>query len=71
MRQLMIAAAGIALLASAPAKADVNYGPKQNGNQCWKSSVGNEREGRFGYWSTCPKPASTAIAPVASRPAKR
>jgi hypothetical protein len=40
--EFMISAAVMAtfavLLASAPAKADFNYGPVQNANQCWKNS---------------------------------
>jgi D-alanyl-D-alanine dipeptidase len=46
-----------ALLTSAPAKADLNYGPLQNGSQCWTYTP-NSKE--FGYWSTCPRPASVA-----------
>ena len=65
MRHFLITAAAMtafaALLASVPARADVNYGPKQNGNQCWKSAPGNDREGRFGFWSACPQTASVAV----------
>jgi hypothetical protein len=39
MREFMISTAAMTaftvLLASAPAKADHNFGPIQNGNQCW------------------------------------
>jgi len=71
MRHFLITAATMtafaALLASVPAKADVNYGPKQNGDQCQKASAGNEREGRFGYRSACPQTASVAATRTTSR----
>lgn len=76
MRHFLITAAATAafaaLLASAPASADTNYGPAQNAGQCWKSSQGYGREGRFGYWSACPEAASVATAPrTASRRHRR
>jgi hypothetical protein len=65
MRHFLITAAAMtafaALLASVPARADVNYGPKQNGDQCWKSAAGYDREGRYGYWSACPQTASVVV----------
>ena len=60
-----------ALLASVPANADMHYGATQNGKQCFKWSPGFGREASFGYWDTCPKPASAATAPAATRRAKR
>jgi len=63
MRKLMISAAAMtafaALLASAPASADYNFGPVTNAGQCWTYTP-NSKE--FGYWGTCPKPAA-AVAP--------
>ena len=53
MRQITLAAATLATLAFAgTAYADSNYGPRQNGNQCWHQQVGNS----FGYWSPCGNP---------------
>jgi len=68
MRQFTISAAAAtvfaALLASVPAQADtLGGGPKQVGNQCFKFSVGQERDGRFGSWGACPQTASVAVAP--------
>jgi hypothetical protein len=61
MRKFMVSAAAMtlfaALLTTVPAKADFNFGPIQNGNLCWKLTP-NSKE--FGYWSTCPRPASVA-----------
>jgi hypothetical protein len=63
MRKLMISAAAMtafaALLASAPAKADANFGgPIQKGDQCWTNSTSSKD---FGFWGACPKPASVAV----------
>jgi len=75
MRHFLITAAAMtafaALLASVPANADMHYGATQNGKQCFKWSPGFGREASFGYWDTCPKPASAATAPAATRRAKR
>jgi hypothetical protein len=51
-----------AMLSAAPAKAEYNYGPAQNGNQCWKVSASSRD---FGYWSACPQPASTPVTRTA------
>ena len=53
MRQFTISAAVAtvfaALLASAPAQADIlNGGPEKVGNQCFKFSTGSARDERFG-----------------------
>jgi hypothetical protein len=49
-------------LSAVVAKADFHYGPVQQGNQCWNkltaSGFGNTG---YGYWSECPKPASTPV----------
>ena len=68
MRQFTISAAVAtvfaALLASAPAQADnLNGAPERAGNQCFKFSVGQGRDARFGYWDACPQTASVAVAP--------
>jgi hypothetical protein len=61
MREFVISVAAMAmfgaLLSAAPAKADFNFGPIKNGNQCWKYST-NSKE--FGYWMACPEPAAVA-----------
>lgn len=73
MHKLTIAAATIAfgaLLASAPARADIlNGAPKQAGSQCFTLSTGQGRDERFGVWGACPQTASVAVAP-ASRQAR-
>jgi hypothetical protein len=54
-----------ALLASAPAQADILGGASaKNGSQCFTYSVGQARDGRFGYWGACPQTASVAVAPA-------
>ena len=74
MQKLTIAAATIAfgaLLASAPARADMlNGAPKQAGNQCFTLGTGQGRDERFGSWGACPQTASVAVAP-ASRHIRR
>ncbi len=73
MHKLTIGAATIAfgaLLASAPAQADMlNGAPKQAGNQCFTLSAGQGRDERFGLWGACPQKASVAVA--APRHARR
>ena len=68
MRQFTISAAAAtvfaALLASAPAQADIlNGAPAKAGNQCFKMSTGQGRDERFGLWGACPQTASVAVAP--------
>jgi hypothetical protein len=64
MQKFMISAAAVtvfgALVATVPAKADFNFGPVQNGNQCWNSSPNSNNSKEFGYWAACPQPASIA-----------
>jgi hypothetical protein len=64
MRQLLMAAAAVTmcagLLASVPAKAEYNFGPIRNGNQCWKAAPGHGRDG-FGAWNACPAAARAAV----------
>ena len=68
MRKFVISAAAVtafaALLASAPAMADYNYGPMQNGSQCWNGSLGH-KYGGFGFWGACPQTASAPVKPAA------
>ena len=68
MHKLTIAAATIAfgaLLASAPARADLlNGAPAKNGNQCFTFSHSQARDVRFGVWGACPQTASVAVAPA-------
>jgi hypothetical protein len=75
MHKFTIAAATIAfgaLLASAPAQAEtLGGGAKQVGNQCFKYSTGQERDGRFGTWSACPQTASAAASTAQSRTVRR
>ena len=68
MRQFMISASAAvvlaAMFASAPAKADYNYGPTVNGTQCWKKAPLGSNDS-FGSWGACPQAASTtAVRPV-------
>lgn len=67
MRKFMISAATLtafaALLASAPAMADYNYGPVQNGGQCFSGSQGH-KWGGFGFWGACPQTASAPVRPA-------
>jgi hypothetical protein len=66
MNRFTASAAAIVLavtLLSVAAKADFNYGPLQQGNQCWNKAAHNgHTNGGFGYWSECPKPASATVA---------
>ncbi len=70
MRELTISAAALIVAAtffSAPASADMNYGPVQNASQCWTLSGGGSSTNGFGYWGAC---AHAASAPVAQRTRK-
>jgi uncharacterized membrane protein len=68
MRKVIISAAAMtafaALLASAPASAIENYGPKQVGNQCFTPALTQGRDLAFGTWGACPQTASVAAAPA-------
>ncbi len=68
MRHFLITTATItavgALLASAPASALDNYGPKQVGNQCFTPAPFHSKDLGFGSWGACPQPASAAVAPA-------
>ncbi len=66
MRKVMISAVAMtafaALLASAPANALDNYGPKQVGNQCFTPAPFHGKDLGFGSWGACPQPASIPVA---------
>jgi hypothetical protein len=67
MRQFMMTVMALtafgAMMATAQADA-IHGGPMRNGNQCFKYH-GLRRDGRFGYWGTCPQTASRrASAPA-------
>jgi hypothetical protein len=58
-------------LSAVAAKADFYYGPVQNGNQCWNKHMTNGHSNSgFGYWSECPKPASTAASTTTTHRAR-
>ena len=62
MQRIIMTAAAMLLgaaLAVTTAKADMNYGPKEDKGLCFKSSPALAEMG-FGYWAECPKPAATA-----------
>ena len=61
------AAFALATVVSAPAMAELNYGPIKNGNQCWNAAANHSGSNgsTWGYWGACPQAASTAAAPVA------
>ena len=66
MRQFMMMTTAVAafgaMVATSQAE-DLQGGPKENGNQCFKYSPGNGKDGRFGSWGACPQAASTQAAP--------
>jgi hypothetical protein len=64
MQKFMISCAAIAaaaaLLTSVPTRAEFNYGPLQNGNQCFHPSPNSTNSKDFGYWKTCAQSASVS-----------
>jgi hypothetical protein len=72
MRQFMITVMALtvfgALVAAAQAES-LHGGPMQNGNQCFKYSPGNSKDGRFGSWGACPQAAATPRSTRRSRAA--
>jgi hypothetical protein len=62
MRQFMMMVTALtaftALVAAAQAES-LHGGPMQNGNQCFKYSPGNSKDGRFGSWGACPQAAAS------------
>jgi hypothetical protein len=69
MRQVTLAAATLATLVFASvACADSNYGPRQNGNQCWHHQNGVS----LGYWAPCqPSQSVRTAAPASANNATR
>jgi hypothetical protein len=62
MRQFMMTVTALAAFGVmvAPTQAEILHGgPTKNGNQCFKYSSGNDKDGRFGTWGACPQAAST------------
>ena len=62
MQRLCTKAIATALLLGAgiiatTARADMNYGPTQNGDQCFTKASGGS-ESMFGWWGPCPQPAA-------------
>jgi hypothetical protein len=65
MRQITVAAVTLATLAFASAAyADSNYGPRQNGNQCWHASINGGGGNSMGYWSPCQPSQSGQAVPT-------
>jgi hypothetical protein len=63
MRQVTISATMMViatLLAASPATAVDNWGPRQNGAQCFNVAKGEGKDLQFGHWGACPQSASTA-----------
>jgi hypothetical protein len=61
MRQFMMTVTALAAFTAmvATAQADILHGgPIRNGNQCFKYSAGNDKDGRFGTWGACSQEAS-------------
>jgi hypothetical protein len=62
MRQFVLMVTALtafgALAATAQAE-NLQGAPMRNGNQCFKYSPGNDKDGRFGAWAACPETAST------------
>jgi hypothetical protein len=60
MRQFMMTVMALAAFGAtvAAAQAEILHGgPTQNGNQCFKYSPGNDKDGRFGVWGACAQTA--------------
>jgi hypothetical protein len=69
MRQFMMTVTALTAFGAlaATAQAEILHGgPTQNGNQCFKYSPGNAKDGRFGSWGACPQTASTRAATAAA-----
>jgi hypothetical protein len=69
MHQLMISVTALVAFGAmaATAQAEILHGgPVKNGNQCFRYSAGNDKDGRFGTWGACPQAASVA-PPAATR----
>src|SRR5215469_4576177 len=75
MRQFIMTATALTAFGAlvATAQAEILGGaPMRNGEQCFKYSPGNGKDGRFGSWGACPQTASTRAAPApAAAPQRR
>jgi hypothetical protein len=74
MRQFMMTVMALTAFGAmvAAAQAEILHGgPTQNGNQCFKYSPGNDKDGRFGAWGACAQEAGirTASRPLPARTA--
>jgi len=61
MRQFMMTVMALAAFGAmgTTTQAEILHGgPMKNGNQCFKYSSGNDKDGRFGTWGACPQTAS-------------
>jgi hypothetical protein len=68
MRQITLAIATLATLTLvSAAQADSYYGPRQAGNQCWKTQGHNS----LGYWVTCPTQDNGRSAQASGRRTSR
>ena len=64
MRHITLAAATLATLAFAGAAfADSHYGPRKNGDQCWRQQSGNS----LGYWTKCAESRSAQATRTSTR----
>ena len=74
MRQFMMTVTALtafgALVATAQAES-LHGAPMRNGDQCFKYSPGNSKDGRFGSWGACPQAAATPRSTRGSRAAAR
>jgi hypothetical protein len=71
MRQFMMMATALTAFGAlvATAQAEILGGaPMRNGNQCFKYSPGNGKDGRFGSWGACPQAASTSTPASTATP---
>jgi hypothetical protein len=70
MRKFVLTAAAMTAFAalSAPASAEMNYGPLKDGNKCFTTQIGGGKDG-IGYWGACPQAAS--VTPAAKPKARR
>jgi hypothetical protein len=67
MRQFIMTATALTAFGAlvATAQAEILGGaPMRNGEQCFKYSPGNGKDGRFGSWGACPQAASTPAPPA-------
>ena len=74
MRQFMMTVTALTAFGAlvATAQAEILGGaPMRKGEQCFKYSPGNGKDGRFGTWGACPQPASTTTATTPRQSTRR